>query len=163
MAVTTAATTKAWLASLTGWLVLTGMTAVSLATPLVWVQQRVAREIAGNSRYAHAMRVRWLADVRRLQGLEHHWREDIARIRAAEAHQRVALVQLAKIRKDIAAKTVAINRLTIQLDQITGASLAPLPSAAKMTTPNAIPSISLPNIPASPPPVHTVTGASGVP
>lgn len=158
-----AGTTKSGPKGWSHWLALTGITATSLALPLIWVQQRVAHQIATETRQAWTMRIEWMTDARRARALVRQWQQEVARTEAADQQRKALLAQLAQVQHDILAKETAINQLAAQIDRLTGSAPIPLLPSSPTLTPKSIPSGSLPTLPSSPPPVHTVTGSSGMP
>jgi len=156
---TTKSTPQGW----RHWLALTGITATSLAIPLIWVQNRVAHQIATDTRQAWAMRVQWIADVHRARALARQWQQYVAHMEASDAQRKALLAQLVQVQHDIVAKETAINHLVAQINRLTGSPSPNVLPVSPAPTPQTIPSVPLPTLPATPPPVHTVTGASGMP
>ena len=136
---------------------------ISLAIPLLWVQQRVAHQMAMGTHRAWVMRRQWLTDVHRARALARQWQQEVARTEAAEQQRQVLLAQLAHVQHDILAQETAIHQLASLIDRLTGSPPTPSLPTSPTLAPQSIPSGSLPPLPASPPPVHSVTGASGMP
>ncbi len=162
MAVAATTNTRANVGDLAPKLGVAAATVLSFGVALVWVGNRVSAQLSQDNLATRQVRLKLAADQHREQQLKRRLQQVIQSDRSLAAQRSAVASALALANQQVVSTERAINQTIVQIDQLTQAPETNLLPITPGSSVGHLGSVNLPALPAAPP-VHTTTGASGVP